>query len=193
MAVRYSTQTIVSKDVPGREHAVVAGSYYDDEPAVWCRILSPGRNRDYRAVIVEPGDRQGKIVFIAAPAGRDRLKKLVGHLALVDLEREKDRVCFVSQQLVEYISACFTGLWVRSHEHEDALTEIAQMCRDQEWRMVVWDINRGLTIHRQGDDANVDTGTNDPLAAIRSLDALGSTDGASLLVLVNFHRFLQSP
>ena len=96
------------------------------------------------------------------------------------------------QQLTEYISACFTGLWVQSHEHDDALTEIAQMCRDQEWRMVVWDINKGLTIHRQ-DDANVDTGTNDPLAAIRSLDALGSTDGASLLVLVNFHRFLSSP
>ena len=98
----------------------------------------------------------------------------------------------LSQQLTEYISACFTGLWVQSHEHDDALTEIAQMCRDQEWRMVVWDINKGLTIHRQ-DDANVDTGTNDPLAAIRSLDALGSTDGASLLVLVNFHRFLSSP
>ncbi|HPM85084.1 MAG TPA: AAA family ATPase, partial [Candidatus Anammoximicrobium sp.] len=58
------------------------------------------------------------------------------------------------QQLTEYISACFTGLWVQSHEHDDALTEIAQMCRDQEWRMVVWDINKGLTIHRQ-DDANV--------------------------------------
>lgn len=98
----------------------------------------------------------------------------------------------LSQQLTEYISACFTGLWVQSHEHEDALSEIAQMCRDQEWRMVVWDINKGLTIHRQ-DDANVDTGTNDPLAAIRSLDTLGSTDGASLLVLVNFHRFLSSP
>ena len=98
----------------------------------------------------------------------------------------------LSQQLTEYISACFTGLWVQSHEHDDALSEIAQMCRDQEWRMVVWDINKGLTIHRQ-DDADVDTGTNDPLAAIRSLDALGSTDGASLLVLVNFHRFLSSP
>ena len=98
----------------------------------------------------------------------------------------------LSQHLSEYISACFTGLWVQSHEHEDALSEIAQMCRDQEWRMVVWDINKGLTIHRR-DDANVDTGTNDPLAAIRSLDALGSTDGASLLVLVNFHRFLSSP
>ena len=99
----------------------------------------------------------------------------------------------LSQRLSEYISACFTGLWVQSHEHEDALTEMAQMCRDQQWRLVVWDVNQGLTLNRQQDGANVDTGTNDPLAAIRSLDALGSTDGASLLVLVNFHRFLQSP
>lgn len=97
------------------------------------------------------------------------------------------------QQLTEYISACFTGLWVQSHEHEDALTEIAQMCRDHDWRMVVWDVHRGLTISRQADGSDVDTGTNDPLTAIRSLDALGSTDGASLLVLVNFHRFLNSP
>jgi hypothetical protein len=98
----------------------------------------------------------------------------------------------LSQHLSEYISACFTGLWVQSHEHEDALTEIAQMCRNQDWRLVVWDVNRGLSIHRQN-DASVDTGTNDPLAAIHSLDALGSSEGASLLILVNFHRFLQSP
>jgi hypothetical protein len=98
----------------------------------------------------------------------------------------------LSQHLSEYISACFTGLWVQSHEHEDALTEIAQMCSAEDWRLVVWDINRGLSIHRQN-DSSVDTGTNDPLAAIRSLDAMGSTGGASLLVLVNFHRFLQSP
>jgi hypothetical protein len=31
-------------------------------------------------------------------------------------------------QLAEYISACFTGLWLQSHEHEDALAEIAQLC-----------------------------------------------------------------
>jgi hypothetical protein len=94
MTVRYSTQTVVSEQFPGSQYAVVAGSYYDDEPAVWCRILSPGRNRDYRAVIVEPGDRHGKMVFVAATAGPDKLKKLVGHLVLIDLEREKDRVCF---------------------------------------------------------------------------------------------------
>ena len=94
MTVRYSTQTVVSEQLPGSQYAVVAGSYYDDEPAVWCRILSPGRNRDYRAMIVEPGDRHGKMVFVAATAGPDKLKRFVGHLVLIDLEREKDRVCF---------------------------------------------------------------------------------------------------
>jgi len=34
--------------------------------------------------------------------------------------------------------------------------------------------------------------TNDPLAAIRAVNALATTDGAALLVLTNFHRFLNS-
>ena len=36
----------------------------------------------------------------------------------------------LNERLVEYVQACFTGLWIQSHEHEDALSEIAQMCRD---------------------------------------------------------------
>ena len=52
----------------------------------------------------------------------------------------------LSQQLAEYVSACFTGLWIQSHEHEDALTEIAQLCRQEEWRLAVWDIEQGLQI-----------------------------------------------
>ena len=36
-------------------------------------------------------------------------------------------------QLAELVSACFTGIWLLSHEHQDALTEIAQMCRDENW------------------------------------------------------------
>ncbi len=93
MTVRYSTQTMSDQETPGSEFVVIAGSHYDDEPAVWCRMLTPGRNRDHRAVIVEPGERQGKIVFIAATAGQ-RLEPLVGQLVLVDLEREQDRVGF---------------------------------------------------------------------------------------------------
>ena len=36
------------------------------------------------------------------------------------------------QQLGEHISACFTGLWVQSYEHDDALREIVQWGRSSE-------------------------------------------------------------
>jgi hypothetical protein len=93
--------------------------------------------------------------------------------------------------LVEYISACFSGLWVVSHEHEDALREMAQMCRDQDWRLAVWDTDRGLRI--AGTDQPSDAGGSDPVAAIRSINALASPDTSALLVLANFHHFLGSP
>ena len=80
----------------------------------------------------------------------------------------------LSQQLAEYISACFTGLWLQSHEHEDALREIAQMCRDQDWRLATWNIDQGLQI--PGGEMPADAGGNDPLAAIRAINALASAD-----------------
>lgn len=99
----------------------------------------------------------------------------------------------LSQQLSEYIAACFTGLWVQSHEHEDALAEIAQLCHDEEWRLVTWDIDQGLRLPGSSVGDNADAGANDPLAAIRSINALASDDSSAILVLVNFHRFVNSP
>ncbi len=96
----------------------------------------------------------------------------------------------LSAQLAEYISACFTGLWIQSHEHEDALREIAGLCREQRWRLAAWNIEQGLRI--PGADSPADPGGADPLAAIRSLGALASPDSSALLVLENFHRFIQS-
>ena len=40
--------------------------------------------------------------------------------------------------------------------------------------------------------AEQDASSNDPLAAIRSINALATPDGTAILVLQNFHRFLQS-
>ncbi|MCD4727956.1 MAG: AAA family ATPase, partial [Pirellulales bacterium] len=96
----------------------------------------------------------------------------------------------LTDRLVEYISACFTGLWIQSHEHADALVEIGRMCRDQDWKLAAWDVDRGLQI--PGADQPADTGGNDPLATIRAVNALASPDSSALLVLVNFHRFLGS-
>ena len=91
--------------------------------------------------------------------------------------------------LSEYISACFTGLWIQSHEHEDALAEIAQLCRDENWRLAVWDIAQGLQIPGQGDDADASAGAADPLAAIQAINSLATPDGTAILVLVNFQQF----
>ena len=99
----------------------------------------------------------------------------------------------LSEQLSEYISACFTGLWVQSYEHEDAISEIAELCRRENWNLAIWDCEQGLQIPGQTNGQTQDTGGSDPLAAIRAINALATPEGSAILVLVNFHRFLNSP
>ena len=95
----------------------------------------------------------------------------------------------LSERLSEYVRACFTGLWIHSAEPDDALTEIAELCRRENWRLATWDIERGL---RLGDGDAV-TSVTDPLGAVQALNSLAKVGETSLLVLRNFHRFLGSP
>lgn len=99
----------------------------------------------------------------------------------------------LASKLAELVRACFTGIWIESHEHQDATAEIAQLCRQEGWRLAAWDIECGLHIPGQPAPAAGDAGGQDPLAAIRAVNALASADGSALLLLQNFHRFLQSP
>ena len=94
----------------------------------------------------------------------------------------------LSQRLAEYVRACFTGIWIQSHEHDDALAEIARLCHSENWRLATWDIDRGLSVAGQ----EADTAGADPLSAIRAVSALANPKGTALLVLDNFHRFLNS-
>ena len=95
----------------------------------------------------------------------------------------------LANRLAEYIRACFTGLWIESHEHPDALAEIAQLCRDQQWQLATWDIESGLSIPGQ---TTTEASGTDPLAAIRAVNALATPEGTAILILQNFHRFLNS-
>lgn len=95
----------------------------------------------------------------------------------------------LKERLAEYVRACFTGLWIESHEHEDALRDMAQLCAEQNWQLATWNIDTGLAIGQSGDDGEQPTA--DPLAAIRMLRS-ATGDTATLLVLSNFHRFLNS-
>lgn len=97
----------------------------------------------------------------------------------------------LAERLRELIDACFTGIWVQSFEHDDALGEAARLCQEQAWRLATWDVARGLAVVGAGEGGTSAVG-NDPLAALRALPALATADGTALLVLTNFHRFLQS-
>lgn len=93
----------------------------------------------------------------------------------------------LTSQLDELIRACFTGLWVQSCEHQDAIEEIARLCRQEGWQLLTWDLERGLS----GSELQVDAA--DPLSAIRALNTLTESGSEStLLLLENFHRFLNS-
>lgn len=108
----------------------------------------------------------------------------------------------LSQRVAELVRAAFPGLWVVSHEHDDAVAELQELCRAQTWSLAEWDLERGLTVHGPGPAAEpgsdlagplVADGA-DPMAALRALPRLASTegDGATLLVLRNLHRLLGS-
>src|SRR5688500_3693617 len=94
------------------------------------------------------------------------------------------------ERLKELISASFTGVWVQSHEHDDALLDIARLCHDENWTLASWDISQGLSI-AGAVSATSDSG-QDPLAALRALPAISESSTSTILVLKNFHRFLQS-
>ena len=92
------------------------------------------------------------------------------------------------ERLSELVAACFSGIWIESHEHQDAILEIAQTCSDEDWNLAVWDIDQGLTVG--GGEGSIEA--TDPLAAIRAINTLASPEGTAILVLQNFHRFIQS-
>lgn len=94
------------------------------------------------------------------------------------------------ERLTELIEACFTGLWIETHEPDEALTELARLCQDQHWQLSTWDVDAGFNIAGSSEAAS--GAGQDPLAAIRALPALAAPQTTTLLVLQNFHRFLNS-
>lgn len=97
----------------------------------------------------------------------------------------------LAEQLIGYVNAAFTGLWIETHEPDEAEREITHLARQQKWRIAIWDVANGLRVPG-GSGAGTETG-GDPLAALRALPALAEKDGTALLVVHNFHRFLTGP
>ncbi len=64
------------------------------------------------------------------------------------------------EHLTEYIHACFTGIWIESREHADALAEITTLCRAQQWVLTHLNLEQGLAVAGRN---IAETPTNDPL------------------------------
>ena len=47
--------------------------------------------------------------------------------------------------LTESVCAAFNGLYVHTFEPDEALREIAELCRQQEWRLATWDLDQDLS------------------------------------------------
>jgi len=99
----------------------------------------------------------------------------------------------LTAQLTDYIHAAFAGLWIQSLEPDEAEREIAQLARDKEWKIAAWDVSGGLRFPNAQLDAPAGVGTGDPLAVLRAVPTLAEKDGTALLVLHQFHRFLNNP
>lgn len=99
-------------------------------------------------------------------------------------------------QLNDYINAAFSGLWVQTVEPEEAERELVEHARQQHWTLAVWDVARGLRLPLNPTATAPEVA--DPLAVLRVLPTLaptsndGSGEPTTLLVLPNFHRFLNS-
>jgi len=95
-------------------------------------------------------------------------------------------------RLSELVAACFTGLWIETHEPDEAIREITTLARSEHWRLATWDCDAGLTLPVADTPAPVPQDTTDPLAVIRAASQLSQGSTTTLLVLRNFHRFLNS-
>lgn len=42
-------------------------------------------------------------------------------------------------RLSELVAACFTGLWIETHEPDEAIREITALARSERWRLATWD------------------------------------------------------
>jgi hypothetical protein len=93
--------------------------------------------------------------------------------------------------LRDYINASFSGLWLQTHEPDEALLEIAQLCRDKSWHLATWDLQRGLEV--PGGAVSEQTAVGDPLAAITWLGQAPLQGGTRILVMRNLHRLLNNP
>jgi hypothetical protein len=98
----------------------------------------------------------------------------------------------LTTRLHELISACFTAVWVQTHEPHEAAREITDLCRAESWRLGIWNCDSGVQFPIEQIAIPGVTETQDPLAVIRALPQVSQGAGTTVLLFENLHRFLGS-
>lgn len=86
------------------------------------------------------------------------------------------------KSLKEHIQAAFAGIWIQTFEPDECQKDISALCVDRNWKIQCWDIAQGF--HNTG------ACVGDPMAPLKALPTFGND---VLLLLHNYHMFLQSP
>jgi hypothetical protein len=101
-------------------------------------------------------------------------------------------VSTLSTRLHELISACFTGIWVQTHEPHEAAREITDLCRQEGWRVGTWNCDSGVQFPVEQITMPGITDSQDPLAVIRAMPQLANGSSTTVLIFENLHRFMGS-
>ena len=90
----------------------------------------------------------------------------------------------LSERFHEIVRAGFAGVYVVTHEPDEAIASLAKQANQHSWAFAVWDVDAGLQC--SGSPATA----IDPLSAVRAAAAMAKPEQTAVLVLRNFHRFL---
>jgi hypothetical protein len=98
----------------------------------------------------------------------------------------------LASRITELVQACFTGIWVQTHEPHEAVREITSLCREEGWRVGTWNCDAGMQFPVEQIAIPGVTETQDPLTVIRALPQVSQGSGTTILLFENLHRFLGS-
>lgn len=99
----------------------------------------------------------------------------------------------LKDRIRQAVAAGCGGIWVRSHEHEDAIKDIVDVAKRQGWLVLTWDYDKGLiapgTPQNTGSSATQMNQDPSALAAINALRQFKGRDEDNnvLLIMRNLH------
>ena len=101
----------------------------------------------------------------------------------------------LSSRVLEACAAAFSGIWIQSYEHEDALRAICTSIRDHGWDILTWDPESGT---RDINNAKLGGDELSPIVALDELRKFKETkknlpDHRAVLILRNIHPDLATP